>query len=94
MAIIPTADDHAAHLASHMPRVECEDCRWLRRWPVKTFGYLVPQGGNYQPVGWDFDTSEPDTYPWLIGDMARFAAQEYELSQLPTIEDHERNTNR
>lgn len=93
MAIVPTADDHGAHIASKMPRVECKECQWLRRWPVKKIGYMVPAAqGGWMPVGWEFDTSEPDTFPWMHGDIIRFANTEREILAIPTIEDHERNT--
>src|SRR5690606_21007735 len=88
MAIIPDAHDHAAHIASRMPRVECAECAYLPRWPIKKIGYLVPNGyGGLAAVGWEFDTSVPDTYPWLLGDIRRFADLEKALSRIPTIND-------
>jgi len=90
--IFPAPNDHEAHLAIEMPHHDCEACRRLPRWPIKKIGYLIPNGqGFYKPVGWEFDTSAPGTYPWLVQDIVQFAITEKALSALITIDNSERN---
>lgn len=82
--IFPDEMDHGYHLAANRPHVNCEECRYLQRYPVLQVGYLIQQpDGKWLIPGWQFDTAAPDSYPWLINDMVLMAQQEQEIRNLP-----------
>lgn len=91
--IFPDEQDHGFHIASRQLRTDCEECQALPRWPVKKIGYLTRNPfGMWEPHGWEFDTSVPDTYPWLIGDMVRMAEQQREIANLPEYQPEQETT--
>jgi hypothetical protein len=82
-SIFPSDNDHNFHLVRGVPYYNCEACKQLPRHPIKKVGYIWQEpNGEWRYAGWEFDTSVPGTYIWLVQDIIDFAQQQAQIMSL------------